>query len=141
MPALLLAGLVASGAVYTYQLDRVPAYLTLDEAHFSVHAASLAQSGRNLNGQILPPLISLDDPEGEPFDLPWGKTYYLPFGMYLIAGALKVLPLSEAAVRTPSALLGGVINVALIFAVALALVRNRLAAAASAAALAMTPAN
>jgi hypothetical protein len=43
MPALLLAGLVASGAVYTYRLDRVPAYLTLDEAHFSVHAESLAR--------------------------------------------------------------------------------------------------
>ena len=90
------AGLIASALVYTYQLDRVPAYLTLDEAHFSVHAASLAQTGRNLNGDLLPPLISLDDPEGEPMDLPWGSTYYLPFGMYLIAGALQVLPLDEA---------------------------------------------
>jgi 4-amino-4-deoxy-L-arabinose transferase-like glycosyltransferase len=138
---LLCAGLAASGALYTYRLDSVPAYLTLDEAHFAVHAASLAETGRNLNGQILPPLISLADPEGEPFDLAWGTTYYLPFGMYLIGGALKVLPLSEAAVRAPSALLGGVINVALIFAVALALVRNRLAAAASAGALALAPAN
>src|SRR6186997_207498 len=89
---LLCAGLAASAAIYTCHLDRVPAYLTLDEAHFSVHAASLAQTGRNLNGQILPPLISLADPEGEPFDVPWGTTYYLRFGMYLIAGALKVLP-------------------------------------------------
>jgi 4-amino-4-deoxy-L-arabinose transferase-like glycosyltransferase len=119
----------------------VPAYLTLDEAHFAVHAASLAETGRNLNGQLLPPLISLEDPEGESFTLPWGTTYYLPFGMYLIAGALKVLPLSEAAVRTPSALLGGVINVALMFAVALALFRNRWAALASAAVLALSPAN
>ena len=139
--ALLCAGLVASAALYTYKLDSVPAYLTLDEAHFAVHAASLAETGRNLNGQLLPPLISLEDPEGEPFTLPWGTTYYLPFGMYLIAGALQVLPLSEAAVRTPSALLGGVINVALIFAVALALFRNRSAAFASAAVLALSPAN
>ena len=137
----LCIGLAVSAAVYTYHLDRVPAYLTLDEAHFSVHAASLAQSGRNLNGQLLPPLISLDDPEGEPFDLPWGSTYYLPFGMYLIAGALQVLPLTEAAVRTPSALLGGVINVALIFALAWALFGNRLAAAGSALVLALAPAN
>jgi 4-amino-4-deoxy-L-arabinose transferase-like glycosyltransferase len=141
MHGLLLAGLIASGAIYLYKLDRVPAYLTLDEAHFSVHAASIAETGRNLNGQILPPLISLADPEGEPFNLPWGSTYYLPFGMYLIAAALKVLPLSEAAVRTPSALLGGVINVALIYFVALALFRNRIAAFASAAVLALAPAN
>ena len=135
------AGLIASALVYTYQLDRVPAYLTLDEAHFSVHARSLAQTGRNLNGDLLPPLISLDDPQGEPMDLPWGSTYYLPFGMYLIAGALQVLPLDEATVRLPSALLGGVINVALIFAVALALFQNRLAAGGAAAVLALSPAN
>jgi 4-amino-4-deoxy-L-arabinose transferase-like glycosyltransferase len=138
---LLIAGLIASGALYLHALDRVPAYLTLDEAHFSVHAASIAQTGRNLNGQILPPLISLEDREGEPFSLPWGSTYYLPFGIYLIAAALKVLPLTEAAVRTPSALLGGVINVALIFFVALALFRNRVAAFASAATMALAPAN
>jgi 4-amino-4-deoxy-L-arabinose transferase-like glycosyltransferase len=137
----LCAILVASALVYAYQLDRVPAYLTLDEAHFSVHAASLARTGRNLNGALLPPLISLDDPEGEPMNLPWGSTYYLPFGVYLIAGALQVLPLDEATVRLPSALLGGVVNVALIYAVALMLFRNRLAAGAAAAVLALTPAN
>ena len=86
---LLLAGLIASAILYTWHLDRVPAYLTLDEAHFSVHAASIAETGRNLNGQWLPPLVSLADPEGEPYTLPWGTTYYLPFGMYLIAAALK----------------------------------------------------
>lgn len=138
---LLLAGLIASGALYTYGLDRVPAFLTLDEAHFSVHAASIAQTGRNLNGQWLPTLISLEDPEGEPIHVPWGTTYYLPFGMYLIAAALKMAPISEAVVRMPSALLGGVVNVALIYAVALACFRSRIAAAASAAVLALAPAN
>ena len=138
---LLCAGLIASAVIYTSRLDQVPAYLTLDEAHFSVHADAIARTGRNLNGQILPPLISLEDPEGEPFNLPWGTTYYLPFGIYLIAGALEILPLTEATVRMPSALLGGVINVALIFAVALALFRSRLAAAGSAVVLALTPAN
>jgi 4-amino-4-deoxy-L-arabinose transferase-like glycosyltransferase len=137
----LCAALAISALLYTYRLDRVPAYLTLDEAQFSVHAQALAETGRNLNGQWLPPLISLEDPEGEPLILPWGSTYYLPFGMYLIAAALKVLPLTEAAVRTPSALLGGAINVALIGAVAFALFRSRLAAVASAALLALAPAN
>jgi 4-amino-4-deoxy-L-arabinose transferase-like glycosyltransferase len=132
---------VIAAALYTYGLDRVPAFLTLDEAHFSVHALAIAETGRNLNGDRLPLLIGLADPEGEPYSLPWGQTYYLPFGMYLIAGVLKVLPLSEAAVRVPSATLGGVINVGLIFAAAWMLFRNRGAALWSAALLALTPAN
>jgi 4-amino-4-deoxy-L-arabinose transferase-like glycosyltransferase len=137
----LIAIVVISGALYTYRLDRVPAFLSLDEAHFSVHAHALAETGRNLNGQFLPLLISLEDPEGELYDLPWGHTYYLPFGMYLIAAALQVLPLDEATVRLPAALLGGVLNVGLIFTVALLLFRDRLAAACSAAILSLTPAN
>lgn len=136
-----IAIVVLSGALYIYRLDRVPAFLSLDEAHFSVHAHALAETGRNLNGQFLPLLISLEDPEGEPYDLPWGDTYYLPFGMYLIAAALQVLPLDEASVRLPAALLGGVINVGLIFAVARLLFRDRLAAVCSAAILSLTPAN
>jgi len=137
----LVVGLLASAAIYLYGLDRVPAYLTLDEAHFAVHAQSIAETGRNLNGQLLPPLVSLEDPEGEPFTLPWGTTYYLPFGMYLIAATLEVLPLTVTTVRAPMALLGGVINVALIFFVALALFRNRVAAAGAAFVLALSPAN
>ena len=137
----ILALVALSGALYTYQLERVPAFLTLDEAHFSVHAHAIARSGRNLNGDLLPMLIGLDDPEGEPIAVPWGQTYYLPFGMYLIAGALQVLPLTEATVRLPSALLGGVVNVMLIYLAALALFRDRRAAIGSAAVLAFSPAN
>jgi 4-amino-4-deoxy-L-arabinose transferase-like glycosyltransferase len=136
-----LAIAIIAAAFYTYGLDRVPAFLTLDEAHFAVHAHAIAQDGRNLNGDRLPLLISLADPQGEPYAVPWGQTYYLPFGMYLIAGALQVLPLDEATVRLPSALLGGVINAGLMFAAALALFRNRAAATWSAALLVLTPAN
>jgi 4-amino-4-deoxy-L-arabinose transferase-like glycosyltransferase len=137
----ILALLAISAALYSYQLDRVPAFLTLDEAHFSVHAQAIARTGRNLNGDLLPLLVSLEDPEGEPITLPWGHTYYLPFGMYLIAGVLHVLPLTEATVRLPSALLGGAVNIALIYFAALALFRDRRAAIGSAAILALAPAN
>lgn len=137
----LFAIAVIAAALYTYGLDRVPAFLTLDEAHFSVHALALAETGRNLNGDRLPLLIGLADPEGEPYSLPWGQTYYLPFGMYLIAGVLKMLPLTEATVRLPSAALGGVLNVVLIFCAAWMLFRDRRAALWSAALLALTPAN
>ena len=137
----ILALVAVSAALYSWQLDRVPAFLTLDEAHFSVHAHAIASTGRNLNGDVLPLLVSLEDPEGEPIAVPWGHTYYLPFGMYLIAGALQVLPLNEATVRLPAALLGGAVNVALIYFAALALFRDRRAAAGSAAILAFSPAN
>ncbi|MGH9219323.1 MAG: ArnT family glycosyltransferase, partial [Vicinamibacterales bacterium] len=128
-------------ALYTYRLDAVPAYLTLDEAHFAVHAHSIARTGRNLDGQFLPLLISLEDPLGEPMQLPWGHTHYLPLGMYLIAGALEVLPFNESTVRLPAALLGGFINIVLIYALALALLQSRMVAASSAALLAVAPAN
>jgi 4-amino-4-deoxy-L-arabinose transferase-like glycosyltransferase len=141
----ILALVVVSAALYAFHLDRVPAFLTLDEAHFSVHAHAIAGTGRNLNGDTLPLLISLDDPQGEPIAVPWGHTYYLPFGIYLIAGALQVLPLSETAVRLPSALLGGAVNVALLYFAALALFRHAphpvRAAIMSAAVLAFSPAN
>ena len=127
--------------LYTYRLDAVPAYLTLDEAHFAVHAHAIAHTGRNLNGQRLPLLISLEDPQGEPMQLAWGQTHYLPLGMYLIAGALQVLPFDESTVRLPSALLGGFINIVLIYALALALLQSRIVAASSAALLAVAPAN
>jgi hypothetical protein len=61
-------------------------------------------------------------------------------GLLHVPGALQVLP-ERTAVRTPSALLGGAINVAPVFAVALALFRNRWTALASAAMLALSPAN
>ena len=136
-----LAIAAVGAALYTYRLDAVPAYLTLDEAHFAVHAHSIAQTGRNLNGQFLPLLISLEDPQGEPLQLAWGHTHYLPLGMYLIAGALQVLPFDESTVRLPSALLGGFINVVLIYALAFALLQSRMVAASSAALLAAAPAN
>jgi 4-amino-4-deoxy-L-arabinose transferase-like glycosyltransferase len=136
-----LAIAAVATALYTYRLDAVPAYLTLDEAHFAVHAHSIAQTGRNLDGQFLPLLISLEDPLGEPMQLAWGHTHYLPLGMYLIAGALQVLPFNESTVRLPSALLGGFINIVLIYALALALLQSRMVAATSAALLAVAPAN
>jgi len=127
--------------LYTWQLDRVPAFLTLDEAHFSVHAAAIAKTGRNLNGDVLPLLVSLEDPGGETYHVPWGYAHYLPFGIYLIAGALQFLPLDEASVRLPAAVLGGAVNVALLYLMAWLLFRSRVAAVCGAAVLAFTPAN
>lgn len=133
--------LLFSGWVYLQQLDRSPVYLTLDEAHFGVQAHAIATTGRDLNGDVLPLFVSLADPAGDRPPLAWGTTWYQPFVFYLIALALKILPLSEASIRTPTALLGGVINVALVFAVARRMGARRLLATAAAAMFAMCPAN
>jgi 4-amino-4-deoxy-L-arabinose transferase-like glycosyltransferase len=113
----------------------------LDEAHFAVHARALADTGRDLNGAPLPLFVNLADPLGDQPQLAWGASWYQPFLFYVIAIALKVLPFTEASVRTPSALIAGVLNVALMYAVAMRLFRMRWLAVVSAALLAMTPAH
>jgi hypothetical protein len=133
--------LVLSGWIYLRQLDRTPVYLTLDEAHFGVHAHAIATTARDLNGDVLPLFVNLGDPAGDRPQLAWGNTWYQPILFYVIALALQVLPLSEAAIRTPAAFAGGVVNVALVFAVADRLFARRRVAIAAAAMFALCPAN
>ena len=133
--------LLLSGWLYLHDLDRSPVYLSLDEAHFGVQAHAIATTARDLNGDVLPLFVNLADPAGDRPQLAWGNTWYQPLLFYLIALTLKVLPLSEASIRTPTALLGGIINVALVFAVARLLLARRSAAIAAAAMLALCPAN
>lgn len=136
-----LLGLCLTAAIYLYQLDRVPPYLGLDEAHFGVHAHAIATTGRDLNGNQAPLFINLADPKGDQPVLPWGNTWYQPVLFYLVAIVLKFAPLSEFTVRLPTALLGGVINIALLYAVAWRLMRHRGYAAIAAALLAASPAH
>jgi 4-amino-4-deoxy-L-arabinose transferase-like glycosyltransferase len=133
--------LLVSGWLYLHRLHDAPVYLSLDEAHFAVHAHAIATTGRNLNGDLLPLFINLADPAGDRPVLPWGNTWYQPFLFYLIAAALQALPLSEASIRLPTAVLGGVVSVALMFAVSLRLFGSWRIAIAAAAMLAMCPAN
>jgi 4-amino-4-deoxy-L-arabinose transferase-like glycosyltransferase len=138
-----LAAIVCVSAViglYTFRLGDTPPYIGLDEAHFGVHAQSLAASARDLNGSLLPLFISLADSAGDQPELPWGTTWYHPLGFYLIASVLTVLPLAEWAIRLPFALLG-VLNLVLIYAVARRWYGDRRIAAAAAALLLLTPAH
>jgi hypothetical protein len=133
--------LLPSAFLYLYALDRSPVYLGLDEAHFAVHARALADTGRNLNGDPFPLFVNLADPLGDQPALAWGASWYHPLLFYLIALAVKALPFTEAAVRTPTALMAGVVDVALMYAVALRLFRVRWIAVAAASMLALTPAH
>lgn len=113
---LILAAVVA--AVYLVDLDRTPVYLGGDEAHFAVVGHALAQTGRTLNGDFLPLFVNVADPQGPDEDLPWRSTWYHPLLFYLVAAALKLLPLSESAVRLPTAVVGGIVNPLLMYLVA-----------------------
>ena len=102
----LLAVAVLATAVailYATRLGFAPIYLIHDEVTFSLQAASVAKSGRDLNGRLLP--VYFSEPE-----FTAGRD---PMMIYATAAALQVLPLSESAVRTPTALVG-VLNVVLV---------------------------
>ena len=107
--------LAASTMLYVSRLDLAPVYLGGDEAHFAIGGHAIAQTGRNVNGDRWPLFFNLADPLGDPVKMPWGNTWYHPMLFYLIALALKVQPLSEAAVRVPNAIVGGLLTPLLLY--------------------------
>ena len=115
-------------ALYATRLAFAPVYLIHDEINFSLQAASIADSGRDLNGRLLP--VYFSEPE-----FTAGRD---PLMIYATALALKVLPLSESAVRLPTALLG-VVNVLLLAWLARLLLGDSRLAIAAGALLALSP--
>jgi 4-amino-4-deoxy-L-arabinose transferase-like glycosyltransferase len=101
--AALIVG-VATAAVYATRLSHAPIYLTHDEVNFSLQSIAVAQSGRDLNGRLLP--VYFSEPE-----FTAGRD---PLMIYVTALALTVVPLSDAAVRLPTALVGALIVVLLL---------------------------
>ncbi len=101
--AALLVGLAAA-AVYATRLSHAPIYLTHDEVNFSLQSIAIAQTGRDLNGRLLP--VYFAEPE-----FTAGRD---PMMIYVTALGLTVLPLSDAAVRLPTALVGVLIVVLLL---------------------------
>lgn len=96
--------LIAVTVVYTSRLGDSPIYLMHDEVNFALQAHSIAASGRDTNGRLLPVYFSEAGFEA-------GRD---PMVIYATALMLKLRPLSEAAVRMPTALVG-VLSVALMF--------------------------
>ena len=78
-------------------------------------AHAVATTGRNLNGDKWPLFFNLADPAGDPRQMPWGDTWYHPMLFYLIALVLEIVPLSEAAVRMPMAVIGCILTPVLIY--------------------------
>jgi 4-amino-4-deoxy-L-arabinose transferase-like glycosyltransferase len=120
-------------------LGRSPVYFGGDEAHFAIVAHSVATTGRNLNGDLMPLFFSLSDPTEDLKPMPWGNTWYQPLLFYVVAAALVVLPLNETIVRLPVALIGGLLTPVLLYLVANRIFRNRRAAIFCAVVFALTP--
>jgi 4-amino-4-deoxy-L-arabinose transferase-like glycosyltransferase len=128
--ALLVLGLAAVVVLYTFRLSDAPIYLVRDEVRFGLQADSIARTGRALGGERLP--LYFPEPGFEA-----GRD---PIIIYMTAAVLRVIPLSEFAVRLPTALVG-VLDVVLVFAVASRLFRSDSTALFSALCLALAPAH
>jgi 4-amino-4-deoxy-L-arabinose transferase-like glycosyltransferase len=118
---------MATSALYFWRLDDTPT-LTRDEAFVSLSGHSVTATGRDLEGRRLP-LYFRSRIDG---------TWWSPMLPYVIAGALKVLPLSEGTVRAPMAL-AAVINVVLVFFIGRLLFARESLALVPAALLALSP--
>ncbi|HWI18810.1 MAG TPA: glycosyltransferase family 39 protein [Vicinamibacterales bacterium] len=92
---------IGTAALYATRLSHAPIYLIHDEVNFSLQAISVASTGRDLNGRLLP--VYFSEPE-----FPAGRD---PMMIYATALGLTVMPLSDAAVRIPTALVGVLIVV------------------------------
>lgn len=117
-----------SAAFYLPGLDVSPPHLLHDEIKPALQAKSLADTGRDLNGRLLP----LYFPE------PGFSVGRDPILIYVTAAWLTILPLSDVSIRVPSAIIGAV-GVGLTFVLARLLFPGTAVAWMTAGLIALTP--
>lgn len=120
---------VLTGFVYGLRLDRVPPYLSHDEVAFSLHAHSIAATGRDVNGRRLPLFFQVNS-----------QLWATPVVVYATAALLKIAPLTETVIRLPSVLVGAV-DVVLVYLIGLKVFTGARRALVAAIVLALTPAH
>ena len=96
----LIVVLLLGAFVYLHALDRVPVYIGWDEARFALQGHAIATTGRDLNGNPMPLFFHNTDPLIRNNS---SGIYWQPVLIYLIAGVLRVAPLSVWSVRLPIA--------------------------------------
>jgi 4-amino-4-deoxy-L-arabinose transferase-like glycosyltransferase len=137
--SVLLAVVVA--ALYLPRLGDAPVYLSPDEIVVGLHAHSLATTGRDHNGRLLPLYIEYTYPGIDASGHRWVQSGWLPpMIFYAVAAVLRVLPVTETTVRLPTAIVG-ILNIVLIYLVGRKLLGSETWAIASALLLALTPAH
>jgi 4-amino-4-deoxy-L-arabinose transferase-like glycosyltransferase len=129
IPAVLAVGTLL---FYVVDLGHAPIYLHPAEVLFALQAHAIATTAHDLSGRLLPLYFQMA-PIG-------ANVWFQPVIVYFIAPFLRVLPMTEWAVRFPSAIVG-VIDVVLIYLVALRLLNGKRWAVTAAVLLALTPAH
>ena len=119
-----------TAVVYSWRLAEVPPHVMHDEIQFALQAESIAATGRDLDGRLLP--VYFVEPE-----FPAGRD---PAIIYLTAAVLKLVRFGEDTVRLATALVG-TLDVVLLFLVARALIGSTPIGLMAAGLLALTPAH
>jgi 4-amino-4-deoxy-L-arabinose transferase-like glycosyltransferase len=129
---LLLALLLFSAVAYFYRLDRSPAYLQSAEVEFGLQARSIARSGHDINGRLLPLYFQMPDIGDD--------VWFHPVLVYWTTPWLWVLPFSEESVRAPTVAIA-LLDILLTYFVALKLWGRRDLGLYAACFMALTPAH
>jgi 4-amino-4-deoxy-L-arabinose transferase-like glycosyltransferase len=130
-PVAVLAALIAGVLVlYTANLARAPVYLHEAEVLFALHAQSIATTGHDTNGRLLPLYFQMPEIGV--------NVWFHPLVVYAMVPWLKVLPLSETAIRLPSVLVG-LVDVMLIYFIGARIFRSERWGLIAAGLLALTP--
>jgi len=136
-----LAIAALTAVLYLPRLSTAPAYLAPDEVFIALHAHAIATTGRDYGGRFLPLYVEYKYLVNEPSGRAVTHSGWLPPAIfYLMAIVLKILPLSEFAVRLPTVLVG-IADVVLIYFIGRALFRSDAFGILAAALLALTPAH
>jgi 4-amino-4-deoxy-L-arabinose transferase-like glycosyltransferase len=139
---LYIASLIAvlTAALYLPRLGRAPIYLGNDEVIFGLHAQAIADTGRDLYGNV-PLFVEYRYETTNENGVARAPSGWLPAMVcWAIALVLKVLPLSETAIRLPT-VVAGVVDVVLMYFIGMRIFRNRALAVLGAGLLALTPAH
>ena len=120
-----------------YKFGTVPVNLGGDEAQFGINGYAIASTGHDVGGRYMPLFLNLAEPAA---GIQSSTIWYQPTLFYLTAVVLKFVPLSEASVRLPTALIA-IVDVVLLYVVALRIFGRRDLAIAAALMLALSPAH
>jgi 4-amino-4-deoxy-L-arabinose transferase-like glycosyltransferase len=126
-----LAALLAGGLVlYTANLGHAPVYLHEAEVLFALHAQSIATTWHDTNGRLLPLYFQMPEIGV--------NVWFHPMVVYAMVPWLKILPLSEMAIRLPSVLVG-LTDIVLIYFIGARIFRSERWGLLAAGLLALTP--
>ena len=120
---------VSSALLYTRRLEYAPPHLEIDEVLIAIDAHSIATTGRDLRGELLPLYSQTAE-----------HSWYQPFVIYLTALVLKIAPLSEWVIRLPTVCIA-IVNIVLIYFVARHLFASDWLGVIAAGMLALSPAH